>query len=86
MGLCPDSAASPLVMRCGCCGFTFSFDISTYTDGGPLYMFPLSRAQLSALVDMFPDVIRSCRGCGAAIDQTAWREWAGTADEVEVMR
>ena len=87
MRLAPESDAALLLMRCDSCGYEFRFNVGTFAGGVLVHMFPLSPDQLSALVCLFPGVIRAdgrecCRGCGAAVDQTAWRKWAGMADEV----
>jgi hypothetical protein len=79
-----ESVASLLLMRCDRCDAAFRFCVDTFVEGKLVAMFPLSPDQLSQLVALFSGSLDLCRGCGAAVDQTAWRKWAGRADEVTV--
>jgi len=82
MRLASGSDAALVLLRCDVCGCSYRICVDTYVDGALVHFFPLSRGQLSQLLALFPGIWKECRGCGAAIDQTAWREWAGVADEV----
>ena len=82
MRLAPEGSAAVLMLRCDCCGCPYSICVDTWVDGRLVHMFPLSPDQLSHLLALFPGIWKGCRDCGAAVDQTAWRKWAGMADEV----
>lgn len=82
MRLARDSTAALVLLRCDVCGCSYRICVDTYVDGAAVHFFPLSLDQLSHLLALFPGIWKGCRGCGAAVDQTAWRKWAGMADEV----
>ena len=85
MRLASDSDAALVLLRCDVCGCCYRICVDSsyrtpldnYVEGGRVFFYPMSRDQLAHLLAVFPGIWKGCRGCGAAIDQTAWREWAG---------